>query len=44
MPRNRTDVQDRVSSDIEAPDQLSDWNSINWELVTQKVANLRQRI
>lgn len=44
MPRNITDVQDRVSPDIGAPDQLSDWNSIDWELVNQKVTNLRQRI
>jgi len=37
-------VQDRVISDIGAPGQLDDWNSINWEMVNQKVKNLRQRI
>jgi len=37
-------VQDRVTSDIGAPDQLGDWNSIDWETVNQKVRNLRQRI
>jgi RNA-directed DNA polymerase len=37
-------VQDRVSSDIGALGHLSDWNSIDWEPVTQKVTNLRQRI
>lgn len=37
-------MQDRVTPDIGAPDQLRDWNSIDWELVTQKVTNLRQRI
>lgn len=37
-------MQDRVTPDIGAPDQLRDWNSIDWEPVTQKVTNLRQRI
>lgn len=44
MPRNRTDVHDRVTSDIGAPDRPDDWNSIDWETVNRRVKNLRQRI
>lgn len=44
MSRNRTNVKDRVRTDIGAKGQLQDWTGINWEPVKKKVKNLRQRI
>jgi Retron-type reverse transcriptase len=37
-------VEDRVSNDIGTKEQLKDWGSINWKLITKRVRNLRQRI
>ena len=37
-------MQDRVHSDIGAPEALQDWATIDWQLVKKRVKNLRQRI
>ena len=37
-------MKDRVNQDIGAMEPLLDWNSIDWELIKQRVKKLRQRI
>ena len=37
-------MQDRVITDIGAPESLQDWKAIDWQQVRKRVKNLRQRI
>jgi RNA-directed DNA polymerase len=37
-------MKDRAAKGIGVIEQLDDWSAINWQIVNEKVRNLRQRI